>query len=238
MRNRGIAAVALLVAALGLVGLGSGTASAAGACTVPPQLETAQYATQGLTSDYGTQAQILTRDATLCTGTGSAYSEAWQQVGLTADDSSEFVYTGYVKELGYSGLKYFVRYYFGSGAPQEVLYAGAGPAYGSTHLYTVQYNASGDFEVAGFDFQAIASLGVPFGSGAWAYRLHEYGANSIYPQTDIFGTSANQVTTTQLKVQQPFHTCCDAVTQHLIPQVTLSKFSLSGIALDAFSSHD
>ena len=224
------------------VALASG-ASAAGACQGISNYHAGYRTAGGQTNiaDYGTQAQISTRPANVCTASFFA-SRSRQYVALTSGDAnrSQFLEAGYIRVA--DGPAYPVYYVSGyvSGQNHNYLdYQEPGPAYGSTHIYTVQYNASMGVEVAGYDYTALISITIPFGSGVWTNRAHEYAAGTDNETTDIPGSAGATVTTSQLKVQQPFHVCCDAISQNLSLRLpTQARYNVTGIAFNAFNTND
>ena len=234
-RTRSLLATAVLMGGL-VVALDAGPAQANGQCSVSAGIGHAGYASNGLTTDYGSQAQIVTRDALLCYGSNN--SKSGGQVTLTSSSKAQYVSAGYEKVAGTPGYSYFVRSCIGSSlcGTSETLWTGSYPALGSTHTYTVQYQASYSREVAGFDLTGVAYAYPNYGSSDWsAGRRHYYGADADVGGTDAPGTSASPMTVQQLKVQQAYHNCCDAVSQNLSVDLNIADASVTGIAFNAFN---
>jgi hypothetical protein len=194
--------------------------------------------TSDLHIDYGTQAQIVTQQTSLCTGS-TASTDATEWVMLNSNDYNQYVQTGYYRDRTTS-VPYFWAESYIVGQPYQfyVDYNDPAPAIGSTHTYTVQYNASMGAEISGFDYTALIQTSVPFGTGVWSTRGHQYLGEIHDAGTDIYGNASNPVNFYYLAVQQPYHTCCQVVTQNLSPARDLSKFSVSPVGYAAFSTHD
>ncbi len=193
-----------------------------------------------LNTDYGSQAHITTRSTHFCTGTGSGTNTTaseWAMLG--ASTGGEYVQAGYYQDRTTGGIPYYFAESNVNGVDNQWIdYDDPPPTLGSDHLYTVQYQASPNQEILGFDYTELINVVIPFGTGNWTYRQHLYLGEIHDNGSDIPGTSTSQVEYSYLAIQEPYHTCCQVVSQPLVIKHDLSKFHVSALAYGGFFSYD